>query len=244
MHHFFIPPSSIKSGKVKFASETSRQMSRVLRLKRGARVLALDNSGQEWEIQLETVSPQVCEGIVIDERQSKGEPKVKVTLYLGLTHREKFEWVLQKCTEVGVTAFVPVVTSRSLVQDIRMVQKKRGRWQAIIREAAEQSGRGILPQLEDPLLYPQALDVIRHHDLGFVAWEGETTVNLRSLIKKRKTRSVGVLIGPEGGLTIEEAALASQGGIPCVSLGRRILRMETAAVVASALILHALGDLG
>lgn len=243
MHHFFVQPAAIKSGKVKFNAETSRQMGRVLRLKPGEKVIVLDNSGEEREVRLEVVSAQLCEGVVTETRNAGGEPSVRITLYLGLTQREKFEWVLQKCTEVGVAAFVPVVTSRSLVQDIRTVQRKANRWQAIIREAAEQCGRGILPVLKEPLLYSQALDAMRLHDLSLVAWEEEKSAGLRQLLRKAKPGSVGILIGPEGGLTQEEAAQAAQSGVACISLGERILRMETAAVVAAALILHDLGEM-
>ncbi len=244
MHRFFISPHWIDNNRVRFEGETARQMSRVLRLKSDTHVIALDNSGQEWEVELEGISPQICEGRVIEKRISHGEPVVRLTLYLGLTQREKFEWVLQKCTEVGVAAYVPVVTSRSLVQEIRSVEKKTGRWQAIIREAAEQSGRGILPRLEPPLLYPQALDALHRHELGLVAWEGEKAIGLRKALRKSRPRSVGLLIGPEGGLTGEEAALARQSGILCITLGKHILRMETAAMVASALVLHELGEMG
>lgn len=243
MHHFFVQPTAIKSGRVKFNAEISRQMSRVLRLKPGEKVIVLDNSGEEREVRMEVVSTQLCEGEVIETRKAGGEPSVRITLYLGLTHRDKFEWVLQKCTEVGVAGFVPVVTSRSLVQDIRTVQRKANRWQAIIREAAEQSGRGVLPLLADPLLYSQALDAMRLNDLSLVAWEEEKSAGLRQLLRKAKPGSVGILIGPEGGLSQEEAGQAAQSGIARISLGARILRMETAAVVAAALILHDLGEM-
>lgn len=244
MHHFFVSSAAIRSEKVKFGVDNARQIFRVLRLRAGDRVIVLDNSGQESEVRLDLVTPQACEGTVIQTRLSKGEPSTRLTLYLGLTQREKFEWVLQKCTEVGVAAFVPVVTSRSLVQDIRTVQRKAKRWQAIIREAAEQSGRGILPLLEEPLLYSQALDAMHQHDLALVAWEDEQTVLLKSILKKTKPGTVGLLIGPEGGLSAEEAEEARRSGIQCVSLGKRILRMETAAMVASAFVLHDLGEMG
>jgi 16S rRNA (uracil1498-N3)-methyltransferase len=168
---------------------------------------------------------------------------VKLTLLVGLTQRDKFEWVLQKCTEIGATAFTPVITSRSLVQDIRSAEQKISRWQSILKEAAEQSGRGVIPILNPPVLYLQALEQLRGQELGMIAYEGENKEPLKKAIKKFSGKNLGIMIGPEGGLSMEEIQRAKQSGLITVSLGPRILRMETAAVVAAALILHDLRSL-
>lgn len=243
-HRFFLPPELLKTSEILFPQETARQIARVLRLKPVARVIVLNNAGQQAEVELTAVSNDSVEGRVLQISAAGGEPRARLTLYLGLTQREKFEWMLQKCTEVGATAFVPLVTQRSLVQDGREVERKRDRWEAILREATEQCGRGRIPALRPAQTWAAALRGIHaEHDLALVAWEGEHTLRLREAVRALKDQSIprlAVLIGPEGGLSEEEINTAYAAGVRAVSLGDRILRMETAAVVAAALALDEL----
>ena len=195
-------------------------------------------------MELTAVSNDSVEGRVLQISAAGGEPRARLTLYLGLTQREKFEWMLQKCTEVGAAAFVPLVTQRSLVQDGREVERKRERWEAILREAAEQCGRGRIPELRPALTWVAALrSIAANHDLALAAWEGEHALRLRDAVRALKDQPnprLAVLIGPEGGLSEEEINAARAAGVRAVSLGDRILRMETAAVVAAALALDEL----
>jgi 16S rRNA (uracil1498-N3)-methyltransferase len=245
-HRFFLPPELLKTSEILFPPETARQIARVLRLKPGARVIALDNAGQQAEVELTAVTTNAVEGRVVQIRAAGGEPRARLTLYLGLTQREKFEWMLQKCTEVGAAAFVPLVTQRSLVQDGREVERKRDRWEAILREAAEQCGRSRIPALRPAETWATALRGIHAgHDLALAAWEGEHALRLRDAVRALKDQPVprlAVLIGPEGGLSEEEIDAARAAGVQAVSLGKRILRMETAAVVAAALVLNELEE--
>jgi 16S rRNA (uracil1498-N3)-methyltransferase len=162
---------------------------------------------------------------------------------------QKFEWVLQKGTELGVAEFVPVVCSRSIVGDLEDANRKLGRWQRVIREAAEQSRRGRLPVLQPALLFDQACQAARQSGgLGLVPWEGERAAGLKSALAAAgavggQPGSVNLFIGPEGGLSIEEIETARRYGLQAVSLGPRILRAETAGLVAAAAILYELGDL-
>ncbi len=245
-HRFFLPAELLKTSAFSFPQETARQIARVLRLKPGARVTALDNAGLQAEVELTVVSAESVEGRILEISAASAEPRARLTLYLGLTQREKFEWMLQKCTEVGAAAFVPLVTQRSLVQDGREVERKRERWEAILREAAEQCGRGRIPDLRPAQTWAAALRGIHaEHDLALAAWEGEHTLRLREAVRALKDQPiprVAVLIGPEGGLSEEEIKTAHAAGVQAVSLGHRILRMETAAVVAAALALDELED--
>jgi 16S rRNA (uracil1498-N3)-methyltransferase len=238
MNRFFISPNCFDLTIVKFDKITSHQIHKVLRLKSGDKVIALDGSGMEFTVELNHISNDQCIGKILSSQDSKAEPKVNLTLLVGLTQRDKFEWVLQKCTEIGATAFTPVITSRSLVQDIRSAEQKIIRWQSILKEAAEQSGRGVMP-----ILNLQALEQLRSHELGMVAYEGENKEPLKKAIRKFSGKNLGIMIGPEGGLSMDEVQRAKQSGLIIVSLGPRILRMETAAVVAAALILHDLRSL-
>jgi 16S rRNA (uracil1498-N3)-methyltransferase len=246
MHRFFVPPECLRDGRVVFPTEPEHQLRRVLRLQPGQQVIVLDNRGSEYEVGLDADAGGVLGGQVLSSRPAAGEPQTRLTLYLCLSQREKFEWMLQKCTEVGAAGFVPVISSRSLVQDARGVEKKLPRWKKIIQEAAEQSGRGCIPELAAVQSFARALQASGGSDLALIPWEGETAHSLTSALEGlgRNGQRIAALIGPEGGFSEEEVSAAQVAGFRPVTLGRRILRMETAAVVTAALVLHDLGEMG
>jgi 16S rRNA (uracil1498-N3)-methyltransferase len=160
---------------------------------------------------------------------------------------QKFEWVLQKGTELGIVAFVPVVAQRCLVASLEEIgEEKRTRWRRIIVEAAEQSRRGRLPMLRPALMLRQAWEEAALGGTTLVAWEEEHAVGLRAILagSEQKPFSINLFIGPEGGYTEQEIAQGQRYGAIPVSLGPRILRAETAGLVAAAAILYELGDLG
>ncbi len=158
MHRFFVTPQQIAHSAVRFDDDQAHQIRRVLRLRPGDRVLVLDGEGWQYEVTLEEVALSRVIGLVTTKGHSTGEPSVRLTLFQSLLKREKFEWVLQKGTEIGVDTFVPMITRRSLVRDTEDVKpEKLGRWQRIIKEAAEQSGRGLLPRLLAPMPFAQAI---------------------------------------------------------------------------------------
>jgi 16S rRNA (uracil1498-N3)-methyltransferase len=173
MHHFFLPPDQFRTDTISFPPDTARQMALVLRLQPGERVIALDGLGMEYEVELLQVGRAGVQGRVMDRRPARGEPAARITLYLALTQREKFEWMLQKCTEIGAAAFVPVITSRSLVQERGDAAKKLERWGRIVREAAEQSQRGIVPEVRAPVKFEAALREGLAYHLRLIPWEGE-----------------------------------------------------------------------
>lgn len=245
MHRFFIPPEQISAGRVSLTGETAHQVSRVLRLQVGEQVCVLDDSGLEYFVELDGVASSAVSGRVISSRPCPAEPHTRLTIYLGLTQREKFEYALQKCTEAGAAAFVPFISSRSLVQDASESARKLPRWQQIVREAAEQSGRGRLPIVRPPLRWAEALQhAAANHTRAFLLWEDEHTTPLRTALEDLQPGSnLAAIIGPEGGLSAAEAAEAARAGCTPVSLGKRILRMETAALAAVLLILYQLGEM-
>ena len=245
MHRFFVDPQQISGNRVQFTPDIDHQLRRVLRLQDGDEVLVLDNQGGIYEVKLVLSA----EGQVYGEIQQRGradtEPSHALTLFIGLTQREKFEWILQKGTEIGVTRFVPFISERSLVQKSAKAEKKGQRWQAILREAAEQSHRGRVPVLEDVLSYAEALKLaVDEHDICLIPWEEEQHLSLReSMAKAASIQSVALMIGPEGGFSAREVQAAVASGFISVTLGKRILRMETAAIAAAAMVLFALGDM-
>lgn len=246
MHRFFVNPDQITGDTVRFRPEQAHQISRVLRMHTGDNLIVLDGNGLVYEVVLQQVETAAVMGRITQRSSAVGEPRTRLTLYQSLLKRDKFEWVLQKGTEIGVSRFVPVITRRSLVRDAESVSPdKQARWLRIINEAAEQSGRGHLPTLVEPMSFESAVaDAAANNDRVLIAWEETTTGDLATaLAGLPATAKVALFVGPEGGFDAAEVALAQAQGMTAVTFGPRILRTETAALVGPALILHTLGDM-
>lgn len=245
-HRFFISPAQIHGQQVVLEGEQARQLSQVLRLRAPETITVLDNRGWEYEIRLEAISSERVIGAVAARRAVTAEPAAHITLYQSMLKKDNFEWVLQKGTELGITAFVPVISQRSIVRQQALKQNKAERWQRILIEAAEQCGRGRLPALHAPLGFDEALDAAQESDLALIPWEEEQGQGLLPLLRQRPSppRAIALFIGPEGGYAPAEVEAAQAAGVRAVTLGPRILRAETAAVAAAALILGELGEMG
>ena len=258
-HRFFIPSNCFEGDRVTLRGALVHQIRDVLRLTPGETVVVLDDSGWEYEVQLDAVEQEQATGQIQNKSLARTEPRAKITLYQSLLKGDKFEWVLQKGTELGIVEFVPIVCDRCVIASVDEVSKaKLERWQRIILEAAEQSRRARLPRLQTPLLFPQACERARRADLALLSWEGERTRSLRSMLTAydslpvtahgktspmRKPFSISIFVGPEGGFTTREVDQARRYGLAPVSLGPRILRAETAALAAVTMILYQLEDL-
>lgn len=238
MHRFFIPPQWIQGSQVLLADPVAHQLRAVLRMSPGDQIMVLDNRGAEYEIELVALEKQQVIGRVISQRQAAGEPTTKITLYQSLLKKENFEWVLQKCTEVGVTHFVPFISQRSVSDKLK--DSKMERWERILTEAAEQSRRGNIPTLQPLITFDEALKTMPQFDLVLIPFEDEQQTSLRRAITAAKPRTLAIFIGPEGGFSAGEITRAKTMGVIPVTLGTRILRAETAAVVAAANVLYEL----
>jgi 16S rRNA (uracil1498-N3)-methyltransferase len=181
-------------------------------------------------------------GRIVATRYTSVEPGVDLHLYQGLLKGTKLEMVLQKGTELGVSAFIPTVTARSVATGAS--DSRRRRHDAIVREAAEQSGRGRVPRVADPLRFEEAIRHAAGSGQVVLLWEGEASARLCEIPLPERGATIGLFVGPEGGFTKEEAATAGAHGAHVVTLGRRILRAETAGIVGPALVLARLGELG
>lgn len=243
MQHFFLEPESIQDGVVTFPEAISRQIKNVLRLKlKTDAVIVLDNSGWEYLVQLTGNKGQTVIGRVTGKQLGRPEARVGLRLCYSLTRREKMETILQKATEIGVTSFQPYISSRSLVQDTRQNSARQERLNAIMREAAEQSMRSKLPVLQPVLAYEEMLAVTKGCGVKLIAWEGTAIVSqvcpeMLSVGENEKPE-IALLVGPEGGFSSEEVALAEKFGFQQISLGTNILRMETACIAGCAIIRH------
>jgi 16S rRNA (uracil1498-N3)-methyltransferase len=169
--------------------ELAHQLGTVLRLRPGEKITLLDNSGWQHIVALHTVERGRVAGTVERKELAGGEPRTKITLYVGLMRPERFEWVLQKGTELGVSAFVPLICERSTIADAdELSPNKLERWNRIMREAAEQSRRGKLPRLAPALFLPAACDHAAQRGTALLLWEGGGVPSLRSVLQKAEGR--------------------------------------------------------
>lgn len=238
MHRFFVPPTAVQDGAVAFSADQARQMARVLRLQPGETVLALDGLGAEHTVTLGSVTPTTATGSVTATAVAAGEAAVRVTLYQALLKGDRWDYVLQKGTELGVAAFVPVLARRCVAQ--AEGEEKRRRWERIVLEAAEQSGRGVLPPVAAPVSLAAALPASA--GVRLFLHESATTP-LRAALPPSFTE-VALFVGPEGGFDDREVAEAAAAGAQVVGLGPRILRAETAGAATTAALLYAAGQFG
>jgi 16S rRNA (uracil1498-N3)-methyltransferase len=244
-NRFFVSTSDFEGDRVRLSREQAHQVRHVLRLGPGDIIVVLDDRGAEYDLTLTTVSQKEAAGRVTGTRDAAGEPTVQLTLFQSLLVREKFEWVLQKATEVGVAQVVPVLTARSLVRTKQIEENKLDRWRRIVTEAAEQSHRGRIPKIEPAILLGDVFSRYVGFDRFLIAAPSQTTPLHDALLGIGcKDPSLALMIGPEGGFTNEEVAVARAKGAIAVGLGPRILRTETAAMIASALVLYELGEMG
>jgi 16S rRNA (uracil1498-N3)-methyltransferase len=252
MHRFFVPASWIQGAEVSITGPQAHQIADVLRMQPGERIMVLDNSGWEITTCLRAVDGRVVRGEVVSRRLSEAEPRTKVSLCQGVLKGKRFEFTLQKGTELGIVEFVPVISDRCVLSDLATVEQKRERWEWIIQEAAEQSNRGRKPALRAASLFPQACERLQASGgLALMLWEEEKRTSLRDVLRQAPPGFTGrfppfavhLMVGPEGGFSPEEAKIARGYGLVTVGLGPRILRGETAGIVAASLVLYELGDM-
>ena len=245
LHRFFISPSHIEKDRVTLTADAARQLTRVLRARAGDRIIVLDDSGCEYTVILDSVTSRHSTGVITDRHIGEGEARLSITLYQGLMKADRFEYTLQKGTELGITRFVPIISERTVARNV-VSPNRLERWGRIIREAAEQAGRCRLPVLTETLGFTEACDAIA--EPAIIGWESERDTGIRDTLLRRKSdiersQSISIVIGSEGGLTDEEAAYARSRGIEPVSMGRRIFRAETAGIIAAAVVLYEMDEL-
>ncbi|MDA0988962.1 MAG: RsmE family RNA methyltransferase [Chloroflexi bacterium] len=247
MHRFFVTSQSIHEGKANVDGPVARQAARVLRLQTGDSVVLMDNSGCEYVVVLHGISPSRLEGEVVEERRGLGNPGVMLTLYQGVLKGDKFETVLQKGTEIGISTFVPVLCRRSIPRASKgWADGRHPRWQSILTEATEQSGRACIPTLKPLVSLKEALT--EASGVRLMAWEKETEMGFRETLvdnmERVKAEGLSFLVGPEGGFDPEEVEEARDAGVVPVSLGQRILRGETAGLAMAAAVMYQMGEMG
>jgi 16S rRNA (uracil1498-N3)-methyltransferase len=227
----FIPPELIaKRRHIKVPMEKSRYLLSVLRCKKGDAVTLIDGRGSAYAAQIVSIVKKDVFVDITGDLLLNAELPVQLTLCQGLLKGEKMDLIIQKATELGVAEIVPLVTERSIVKETRKVK----RWHAIAEEAAEQCGRAVVPLVRDPQKLDDILDGEKVNGLLF--WEGGGRALSEAMGVVDLRRTVHIFIGPEGGFTAAEVRKAEEQGLIRATLGKRILRAETAAISATALV--------
>lgn len=238
MRRFFTEPQNIKDGVVEIF-EDAKHIEKVLRMNCGDEVIVFDGTGFEYKAKLVSIEKNLCRAEILEKNLSLSEPKTQVILYQGLPKSGKMELIIQKAVELGVARVVPVVMDRCVVKLSGKAagEEKAARWNKVSVEAAKQCGRGKVPFVDAPVGFETAVMQLAKMQLAIMPYEvlgHEGKTGLKKLLAENKdAASIGILVGPEGGFSEEEAQLAVANGINPVGLGKRILRTET---VASAVI--------
>ena len=246
MHRFFVSPKCISKRTVNLVGSVAHQIKNVLRMKPGRKIIVLDNKGNEYLVNLQRIAKTVVVGQIIETTVSQGEPMLRLSLYQGTLKAQRFEWVLQKGTELGISEFIPVICQRSILGDVESVDEKHARWERIIREAAEQCERGNLPELRPAMMFSQACNRAgTESEMSWLAWEYAEDTGLRSVLSTIEStlQKASLFIGSEGGFTLDEVRLADRYNISPIWLGKRILRAETASIVAASILFYQFGEL-
>lgn len=240
MPNFYIDPDTIKESSVEFPTDEARHIARVLRHHRGDIIPAVDGMGYEYQIELTDVTKETVVGRIARRELSRIETRCSVTLAQALPKGRKMDDIIEKGTEIGVREFIPFISERSISRPDGKGGKTE-RWQQVALAAMKQCGRAFLPAVRPIHLWNELVASLANYDRVVVCWEGAALPLTR--LQFNSTEKIVVLIGPEGGFSGEEIKLLPADITAIVGLGPRILRTETAGLVAVAVILAMNGEL-
>jgi 16S rRNA (uracil1498-N3)-methyltransferase len=244
MPKFFIDDESIKESKIIISGQNVKHIKNVLRLSSGDNIILSNNKDKEYSVKITAVNLDTIETEIITELGLDKEPQIDITLFQGLPKGDKMELIIQKAVEIGIKRIVPVITQRVVVKlDEKNTANKLKRWQKISEEAAKQSGRNMIPEIGEPISFKQLTDELNQYDFVLIPYENEQNRGIKEVLKSlaAKPKTAAIFIGPEGGIAQEEIDLIQ--GFPTVSLGPRILRTETAGLVAGTILLYEMGEM-
>ena len=242
MTRFFVAPEEMGEQFMVLTGENAAH-AKVLRLKNGEQVLVCDGAGRECVCTVSDVSPGQISLVVTEERASESEPAVQVSVYMAFPKSDKLEHVIQKATELGAYEIVAFPSARCVSKpDDKSLKKKLERWQKIAASAAEQSGRGRIPEVLVLGSYGDALKRGAEADLPILFYENEKATTLHMALEQGGYRTVSLLTGPEGGLEFSEVEKAMDAGFRVCTLGKRILRCDTAPLCSLSAVMYAAGE--
>lgn len=256
MDRFFVEPEhlNLDDRTLYIDGEDVKHISKVLRYGQGDEIEVCDSNGHEYICRIESIDKTRIDLSIVNEVDINRESRIRVSLYQGVPKSTKMDIILQKLTEAGVDEIVLVNTKRSVV-NIKgdKADKKFDRWERIIYEAAKQCKRGMIPKLRGILSFKEALEDMSKNDINICPYEEEKSLGIKEALQTGQVKKilenkdevrVGIFIGPEGGFAEEENEMVKAAGISSVTMGPRIFRTETASIVATAITLYELGDIG
>ena len=238
MYNFFVEKNQTQDNKIIIENQDAKHIMQVLRMQKGEEIYICDKQTEKrFLAKIENFEKEkvICN---ILRKVESTEPDIKVTLFQGLPKREKMELIIQKAVELGVYNIVPVDMKNCIVK-LKDEDKKILRWQEISESAAKQSKRNIIPKIEKMININKLREKIKDYDLGIIAYEDENKTTLKEILKQNKdVKNIAIVVGPEGGITKEEIESLKGGKAKLVSLGKRILRTETAGIAMLSMIVY------
>lgn len=246
MPKFFVTRDKISNNEIIIDSEDAKHIKKVLRIGVGDTITVCDGVGIDYTAKISGIDDNcvICE--VLDSQKCDTEPGIKVTLFQGLPKASKMDYIIQKNTELGICNITPVSMSRCVVklENKKAEEKKTERWQKIAVEAAKQSGRGIIPMVNSPLTFDEVIESLEEYDLVFAPYECEEETRLRDVVEAHPhAKNIAFIIGPEGGFDPVEIEKLKKAGIKTVTLGKRILRTETAAEAVISMLMYGYNEI-
>lgn len=231
---------------ISITGEKAHYLATVLRCREGEELEVLDGKGRSYRTRITSVTRKELTAEVLGTTSRSAESPLSLILVQGLLKSERMDLVIQKATELGITAIIPSVTERSQVR----ITKKNARWRKIAEDASRQSGRTAIPVIHEPVVFSDIFSPDSRHassvqrSRGLLFWEEEGVRLAKAMEDMKGCRSLILAVGPEGGFAGSEVELARQHGFLVATLGNRILRAETAAIAVTALSQYYFGDIG
>ena len=244
MYHFFIQPEQVATQEVTILGSDVNHIKNVLRMKPGEKICVNDGS-HEYLCSIARLETESVTAFIEQVSDKTSELPAKIVLFQGLPKADKMETIIQKCVELGVYEIVPVQMKRCVVKlDSKKEESKRKRWQAISESAAKQAGRGLIPQVHPLMTYKEALMYAAGMEHILVPFEHAKNMEATrtALTSVKPGEQAAIFIGPEGGFEEEEIAQAEKQGAQAITLGRRILRTETAGMAVLAMLGYVLEE--
>lgn len=246
MYQFFVEDAQVSDGFVRIEGSDINHIKNVLRMKSGERVRISTSSGKNYYCEIAEITDSMVQADILEELTEGTELPNKIYLFQGLPKGDKMELIIQKAVELGAYEIIPVAMKNCVVKlDPKKAENKVKRWQEIAKSAAKQSKRSLIPTVQLPLTYQQAVEAAKELDVVLIPYENERGMAATKEAVERLAagESIGIFIGPEGGFAPEEIDAAKSEDMQLISLGKRILRTETAGLAALAILSYHLETL-
>lgn len=252
MQRYFVPPSAWSADQIEMVGDDAHHLIKVLRATPGYRFVASDGVSRDVLAEVQHMDKGIVIAAIVEELPRNHEPQTEIWIAQSLPKADKMDMVIQKCTELGAYGFIPFSSARTIVQyDSKKEQRRMERWRKIAKEAAEQAGRNRLPEIKKPCTADELIAQADSFHLVLFCYEQERKFGIKARLRDWKKQSLIpldsarllLIVGPEGGFTEQEAVRFAASGFLSTGLGRRVLRTETAAMVALACVLYELDEM-